>query len=125
MTYRAQFTNNAKEDFIELKAYVVQAWSKQVWKTAFEQIKHAVSIIESQPHAGAVCQDLAQLGITTYRQMLTNKNRIIYEIDSTNKLIFIHIVCDQKRDLQTLLIHRLLHMSALNAPALAAPPATM
>ena len=60
MRYQSWFTDNAKADIKELKGYVIQNWSKQVWKTAFDQIKHAVSILEDQPTAGAVCQDLAR-----------------------------------------------------------------
>jgi toxin ParE1/3/4 len=111
MTYQSWFTNNAKADIKELKGYVVQNWSKQVWKTASDQIKHAVSILEDQPYAGAVCQDLAALGITDYRQMLTSKNRIIYEVNVANNRIIIHISCDQKRDVQTLLLRRLINLS--------------
>ena len=111
MTYSSWFTNNAKADIKELKGYVIQNWSKQVWKTALDQIKHAVSILEDQPHAGAVCQDLAALGISDYRQMLTGKNRIIYTVDVPNTRIMIHILCDQKRNLQTLLMRRLINSS--------------
>lgn len=108
MTFQSQFTNDAKADITELKEYVVQHSSKQVWKTASDEIRHAVSILED-PDAGIVCQDLAALGITTYRQMLTGQNRIIYEVDVAGNRIFIHIVCDQRRDLQTLLMRRLLN----------------
>ncbi|NMM27199.1 MAG: type II toxin-antitoxin system RelE/ParE family toxin [Glaciimonas sp.] len=90
---------------------MIQNWPKQVWKTALGQIKHAVSVLEDQPYAGAVCQDLAALGISDYRQMLTSKNRIIYAVDVANTRIMIHILCDQKRDLQTLLMHRLINAS--------------
>lgn len=108
MSYQSWFTDNAKADVKELKGYVVQNWSKQVWKTALDQIRHAVSILENQPYTSAVCQDLAALGITDYRQMLTGKNRIIYAVDAANNRIIIHIICDQKRDLQTLLMLRLI-----------------
>lgn len=41
--------------------------------------------------------------------MLTGKNRIIYAVDLANNRINIHIICDQKRDLQTLLMRRLIN----------------
>lgn len=109
MTYQSWFTDNAKVDIKELKGYVIQSWSKQVWKTALDQIRHAVSILEDRPTTGAVCHDLAALGITDYRQILTGKNRIIYAVDVANNRITIHVICDQKRDLQTLLMRRLIN----------------
>ncbi|PWF47777.1 type II toxin-antitoxin system RelE/ParE family toxin [Massilia glaciei] len=111
MKLRAQFTQNARADLLELKEFVLQQWSQQAWKAAFAEIRHAVATIESHPEAGAICPDLAAIGITAYRQILTSKNRIIYEADKDANLIFVHVVCDQRRDLQTLLMRRLLRAS--------------
>lgn len=107
---KVQFTLDAKEDVAALKAYTIQRKSKQAWKTIADEIKCAVGMIKLYPHSGTVVQDLADLGITGFRQYLTAKERLIYEVDVAKKLISIHLVCGQSQNLPPLLMRRLLSL---------------
>ncbi|MEC5218945.1 toxin ParE1/3/4 [Actimicrobium sp. GrIS 1.19] len=116
MTYKVLFTSAATDDIQELKKYVIRTWSTQVWRTALGALKDSVDNLARYPHVGAVCADLAEIGIDQYRQLVVGPNYLIYEVDDANNVIYIHVVCDQRRDLQSLLLRRLLK---------GAPPAAM
>jgi len=55
-----------------------------------------------------VPDEVAHLGLTLYRQLIIGQTRVIYEIQSD--AIIIHIVCDTRRSMRTLLTQRLLRM---------------
>jgi toxin ParE1/3/4 len=108
VSFSVQFTHDARADLADLKEYVVQHRSMQAWRAELDHIKHAVTILQAHPNAGAVCPDLAALGITAYRQVLASHYRIVYEVDDAARRIFVHIVCEQRRDLHALLMRRML-----------------
>jgi toxin ParE1/3/4 len=108
MTFKVLFTAAAADDIAELKQYVIQTWSKQVWKTALDAFKENINNLAIYPHVGAVCADLAEIGIDQYRRLAVGPNTLIYEVDDAKRQIYIHVVCHQRRDLQSLLLRRLL-----------------
>ncbi len=55
---------------------------------------------------GSILQELHALNLTQYRQVISGKNRIVYEFRETT--IYIHIVCDTRKDLNSLLFRRIL-----------------
>jgi plasmid stabilization system protein ParE len=91
---------------------LIEQWSAAVWKTGYEKIRVAVKLIGERPLAGPVCPQLMATGMTTWRQVLTDRNRIIYETDTASRTVFLHLVCDRQRDLETLLRRRLLEARA-------------
>ena len=111
MTYQVFFTADAKHDIQELKEYVIHTWSKQVWKTASDMLKNNIENLAAYPHVGTVCSDLAVIGISQYRQLVAGTNYLVYEADDIKRLIYVHVVCDQRRDLESLLLRRLLRGS--------------
>jgi toxin ParE1/3/4 len=108
MTYTIQFTAAAKADLQELKAYVVHTWSKGIWKTEAGKLKQLLTTLESMPYSGAIPSELAEIGITEFRQKLTNKNRLLYCIDESTQIVTVLLVCSQQRDLSSMLQRRLL-----------------
>ncbi|MGB6009498.1 hypothetical protein [Castellaniella sp.] len=50
--------------------------------------------------------ELAELGLSQYRQTLSGMNRVIYEVQGD--VLYVHIVCDTRKDLRSLLATRLL-----------------
>jgi plasmid stabilization system protein ParE len=65
------------------------------------RIREAVDTIASFPQAGKVPPELEPLGANQYCQIIASMNRIIYEIRGND--IFIHIVIDTRKDLQSFL----------------------
>ena len=103
---RIVFLHAAEQDLIELKAYVVQRFGKTTWRASYKKIKDAVGKLESFPLASTIPDELIGLYSTQYRQVVAGMNRIIYEV--REQTIFIHIVCDARKDMASLLMRRLL-----------------
>jgi toxin ParE1/3/4 len=78
---------------------------QRTWSEIKTQLKNKISRIENFPLSGSLPPEL--LGYPDrYRQVLTNQQRIIYEIAGDQ--IFIHVICGQTQDLGELLNQRLL-----------------
>jgi len=102
---RVVFLRSAEADLQDLRAYVVKNFGAGTWPTSYRKLKDAVALIEAHPLSGKVPDEFRGLNIAQYRQMLSGMNRIIYEVrDDT---AYIHLVCDTRRDLKSLLMKRI------------------
>ena len=97
----------AEQDLIDLRAYLVKSFGRQAWDSSYGQIKSAIRSLRDFPLAGTVPEEIADLQLGEYRQVIAGMNRIIYEI--CGDIIFVHIICDTRRQLRTILARRLLH----------------
>jgi toxin ParE1/3/4 len=106
MDCKVVFLHQAELDLIELKKYIINNFSTKSWQATFKKIKNSIHLLKKTPEAGSIPPELEKLQLNQYRQIIVGMNRIIYEI--RKKTIFIHIVCDTRKDMQTLLAKRLL-----------------
>lgn len=106
---RVVFLAEAEADLKDLRRYVVTSFGKPAWQETLQKIKDSVQTIQAFPHGGSVPDALADLAILQYRQVVSGMNRIIYE--ARDEVLYIHIVCDTRRDMRTLLARRLLRMT--------------
>ncbi len=60
----------------------------------------------SHPLAGHLPDELAALNLVQYQQVLVGMKRIIYELG--DRTVYVHVVCDTRRDLRAVLLRRLL-----------------
>lgn len=70
-------------------------------------------MIADHPGAGRIPLELESLGISQYRQVLAGMNRMIYEW--ADDAVYIHLVCDTRRDLQALLMKRIVRPSSMGS----------
>lgn len=85
----------------ELRSYIVRAFGWDTWRQTSAQIQETIADIRQFPESGYVPAELEGFVDDSFRQVLSGKNRIIYQLrDDT---IFIHLVADTRRDLQALL----------------------
>lgn len=105
---RAVFLQGAEEDLRELRRYIVKSFGEAAWQESYRKIKDAVRTIQTFPQGGSIPDELIDLGLRQYRQSISGMNRIIYEI--REEVIYIHIVCDTRRDMRTLLSRRLMRV---------------
>lgn len=103
------FLESAEADLKDLRRYVVKNFGREVWLSSFGKIKDAVAMIQDHPRAGRMPAELESLNIVQYRQVLSGMNRIIYEIRQDT--VYIHIVCDTRRDLHSFLMKRIVNSS--------------
>lgn len=92
----------------ELKSYMVKSFGKDTWQASYARIKDSVNTLKTFPLGGNVPEELERLNLTQYRQVVSGMNKIIYEVRQV--VIYIHIVCDTRKDMQSLLTRRLLRI---------------
>ena len=71
-----------------------------------EQIEKAFLSLSENPHRGTYPKELLALGLREYRELFFKPYRIIYRAIEDN--VFVLLVADGRRDMQTLLQRRLL-----------------
>ena len=103
---QAVFLAGAEEDLHEIRHYVLNNFGAQAWQDSKTRLKESIEAIKTFPQAGSIPEELAELGLDQHRQVVSGMNRIIYEI--SDDLIYIHIVCDCRREVRALLTRRLL-----------------
>ena len=108
MTFRVVFLESAEQDLKELKSYMVKNFGGDTWQASYTRIKDAVNTIETFPLGGNVPEELDRLNLTQYRQVVSGMNRIIYEV--RQEIIYIHMICDTRKDMKSLLTRRLLRI---------------
>ncbi len=106
MKYKVLLTDNARKDLEELDAYIAQHDSLKNADYVLDKIEEIILSLEEQPARGTYPKELSSLGIREYREFHFKPYRIIYRI--INNSIFIYLIMDGRRDMQTLLSQRLL-----------------
>ena len=106
MVAKVVILESAEQDLNELKAYIVKNFSLATWRQSYEKIKKAIHNLKSYPYAGTVPEEIEKLNLTQFRQIISGMNRIIYEV--REERVYIHAIIDTRRDLQSLLLIRLL-----------------
>ena len=71
-----------------------------------EQIEKGIVGLSEHPHRGNHPHELLRIGIQEYRQILFKPYRIIYRVIQNN--VYVLLIADGRRDMQTLLRRRLL-----------------
>lgn len=104
--YKIVFLHSAEQDLKELKAYILKEFGKDIWQICIQKIKETVNNLVTFPLGGKIPDELSSLNLTQFRQIIPGRNKIIYEI--RHKTIYIHIICDARKDMQSLLTRRLL-----------------
>lgn len=106
MNFSVVFLKSAEQDIKELKQYIVKRFGSTSWQVTLGKLKESIHVLQSHPHAGKIPDELLTLNPGQYRQIVSGMNRMIYEI--RQEIIYIHIVCDSRRDLQGLLNRRMM-----------------
>jgi len=99
-------TDDAARDLDELYDYIGLHDAPQKADYALEQIERALSRLSEFPERGAYPKELLVLGIHEYREIFFKPYRIIYRI--MDKKVYVLLIADGRRDMQTLLQQRLI-----------------
>jgi toxin ParE1/3/4 len=106
MAFAVFLTNDAARDLDGLYDYITQHDAAQKADYVLEQIEKAFSRLSKSPERGAHPKELLALGILEYREIFFKPYRIIYRV--MNKNVYVLLIADGRRDMQTLLQRRLL-----------------
>lgn len=104
--YRVRIVREAEEDLAELVDYIAQHDSVERASYVLERLMTVCERLEEHPERGHFLPELRSLGIQTYREIHFKPYRIIYEV--IGREVFILLIVDGRRSLQTILERRLL-----------------
>jgi toxin ParE1/3/4 len=96
----------AEEDLAELVDYIARNDSIERADHVLERLLTVCERLEQHPDRGHFLPEFRSLGIKTYREVHFKPYRIIYEVISRE--VFILLIVDGRRSLQTILERRLL-----------------
>lgn len=106
MAFRVLLTEDAGRDLEELYEYVESHDAPEKADYLLDQIEKVVSSLSENPDRGVYPKELLAAGLREYREIFFKPYRIIYRV--MNKSVYIMVIADGRRDIQTLLQRRLL-----------------
>lgn len=101
------WTKTARHDLDEIISHIA-ADSVETALAVLERLQRRAAALKLQPHRGRIVPELRDVGVNHYRELIEPPWRIIYRIESRN--VFVTAVLDSRRDLETLLLHRLVRI---------------
>ena len=106
MLFAVLLTKDAARDLNELYDYIVVHDSPRKADYVLEKIETAFSTLSEFPERGVYPKELLKLGIREYREIFFKPYRIIYRVMDKN--VYVLLIVDGRRDMQSLLQRRLL-----------------
>ena len=106
MPFAVLLTNDAARDLNELYDYIAVHDSPRKADYVLEQIEKTFSKLSEFPERGVYPKELLELGIREYREIFFKPYRIIYRVMDKN--VYVLLIVDGRRDMQSLLQRRLL-----------------
>lgn len=106
MPFAVFLTNDAARDLDELYDYIAGHDAPKEAGYVLEEIEKAFSKLSEFPERGAHPKELLALGIREYREVFFKPYRTIYRV--MDKKVYVLLIADGRRDLQSLLQRRLL-----------------
>ena len=106
MPYRVLLTRNAVNDLEELDTWIATHDSPERADYVIDGISEAFQNLTKLPERGTYPKELSALGIHEFREVFFKPYRIIYRVE--RRTVYIYLIADGRRDMQTLLSRRLL-----------------
>ncbi|RJR41105.1 MAG: type II toxin-antitoxin system RelE/ParE family toxin [Deltaproteobacteria bacterium] len=106
MSWKVLLTADAGRDLEDLYDYINVHDVPGKADHVLERLEQAFTGLSENPHRGAYPKELLSIGIREYREIFFKPYRIIYRVVDNN--VFVLLIADGRRDMQTLLQRRLL-----------------
>lgn len=106
MSFQIFLTDDAAGDLKELCDYIAAHDAPEKADYVLGQIEDTFLSLSENPERGAYPKELLAIGLREYREIFFKPYRIIYRVILEN--IYILVIADGRRDMQTLLQRRLL-----------------
>lgn len=105
--FLVEVTTDAKADLEEIQDYLAVERPPPESDAFLADFGRVAGTLKQFPLRGSVPKELDALGIREFRQVMFGLYRVIYEV--VGMKVFIMVVADGRRDMQSLLERRLLH----------------
>ena len=106
MAHSVFVLESAKDDYREIKKYVIRKFGVKVWQESNLKYKEMLKNIGEFPSAGLVPDEAIQLGLQGLRERLVGQTRVIYEV--VPERVYVYMFVSTRRDFMTMLADRLL-----------------
>lgn len=106
MKHKVLLTTGAENDLEEIFDYITEFDSPGSANHVLDQLLKVTDSLATFPERGSYPKELLALGIREYRQAFFKPYRLIYRV--VGKRVFIYLIADGRRDIQSLLSRRLL-----------------
>ena len=106
MSYQVFLTRDAVRDLEELDEYLATGDAAEKADYVLNRIEAVLQRLSESPERGNRPRELLALGLDDYRQIFFKPYRIIYTI--RHKDVYVLLIADGRRDMETLLQSRLL-----------------
>jgi toxin ParE1/3/4 len=106
MSYQVFLTEDAVCVLEELYDYIEAYDTLQKADYVVDKIEEAFSSLSDNPERGAYAKELLAVGLREYREVYFKPYRIIYRIIAQH--VYVMVIADGRRDMQSLLERRLL-----------------
>lgn len=104
--YEVLLTEGAEQDLESIYDYIAEFDCKVNADYVLDRLLVVVESLSTLPERGAYPKELAALGIREYRQTAFKPYRVIYRVMAQK--VYIYVIADGRRDMQSLLARRLL-----------------
>ena len=101
-----RLTADAPRDLEDIAEWIAQHDAPARARHVLERIEAAIEALAAYPARGAHPKELLEIGMREYRETFFKPYRIIYRI--AGKRVYVYLIADGRRDMQTLLARRLL-----------------
>jgi len=104
--YEVLLTEGAEQDLESIYDYIAEFDCKANADYVLDRLLEVVESLAAFPERGAYPKELIALGIRDYRQTAFKPYRVIYRV--IGQKVYIYVIVDGRRDMQSLLARRLL-----------------
>ncbi len=104
--YEVLLTDDAEQDLEGIHDFICRSDGKIHAERVLERLVDVVESLSSFPERGSYPKELIAVGFKECRQVLLKHYRVVYQTSA--RTVVIHLICDGRRDMQTLLARRLL-----------------
>jgi plasmid stabilization system protein ParE len=109
MSFTVLMLDDAEQDLLDIHAYIQNRFSEFLANEIYQEIRDGILMLEDNPHLGTTIPQLAALGMINFRHMVVmQKNRVVYEMDVPNQLIYVFLVCTERQDYDSVLRKRIM-----------------
>lgn len=106
MEFRMRLTRDAARDLERIYDYVAESDLPQKADYVLDRLEAVIDNLRSSSTRGSIPKELLALGIREYREVYFKPYRIIYR--ATEASVYVYLIADGRRDMQSLLARRLL-----------------
>ena len=104
--YKVSLRDDAVRDLEDIYDYISESDLPEKVDYVLSKIEEMVLNLTELPERGAYPKELSDLGLREYREVYFKPYRVIYRV--LDKSIYVYVIADGRRDMQTLLGRRLL-----------------